>query len=119
MGLLIVPQSLARLHHRKDLSYRPISDAPTCPVALAFPDGEQTPLVEEFIGIVRGRKEESSRQPSVLERRQEEAKLRLKKRQSSETTKPAARGQKSSSQRSRTSGGAGSGRRPSKGRGKR
>ncbi|MEH3132832.1 MAG: LysR family substrate-binding domain-containing protein [Mycolicibacterium neoaurum] len=61
MALLIVPQSLARLHHRKDLSYRPISDAPTCPVALAFPDGEQTPLVEEFIGIVRGRKSSSSR----------------------------------------------------------
>lgn len=61
MGLLIVPQSLARLHHRKDLSYRPISDAPTCPVALAFPDGEQTPLVEEFIGIVRGRRSSSSR----------------------------------------------------------
>lgn len=81
--------------------------------------GENHPVIEEFIGIVRGRKEESSRQPSVLERQQEEAKLRLKKRQSSETTKPAARGQKSSSQRSRTSGGAGSGRRPSKGRGKR
>ena len=61
MALLIVPQSLARLHHRKDLGYRPISDAPTCPVALAFPDGEQTPLVEEFIGIVRGRKSSSSR----------------------------------------------------------
>lgn len=61
VGLLIVPQSLARLHHRKDLSYRPIVDAPACPVALAFPDGEQTPLVEEFIGIVRGRKSSSSR----------------------------------------------------------
>ena len=61
MGLLVVPQSLARLHHRKDLSYRPISDAPACPVALAFPDGEQSLLVEEFIGIVRGRKSSSSR----------------------------------------------------------
>ena len=39
MGALIVPQSLARLHHRKDLVYRPITDAPTCPVALVFPDG--------------------------------------------------------------------------------
>ncbi|AHC24938.1 MULTISPECIES: LysR family substrate-binding domain-containing protein [Mycobacteriaceae] len=61
MGLLVVPQSLARLHHRKDLSYRPISDAPACPVALAFPDREQTPLVEEFVGIVRGRTSSSSR----------------------------------------------------------
>ncbi|NGX09003.1 LysR substrate-binding domain-containing protein [Mycobacteroides franklinii] len=61
LGALIVPQSLARLHHRKDLTYRPITDAPTCPVALAFPEGQQPALVEEFIGIVRGRKADSSR----------------------------------------------------------
>lgn len=61
MGALIVPQSLARLYHRKDLTYRPIVDAPTCPVALAFPEGPQRELVEEFIGIVRGRKPGSSR----------------------------------------------------------
>ncbi|MFN6541776.1 LysR family substrate-binding domain-containing protein [Mycolicibacterium nivoides] len=61
MGALIVPQSLARLYHRKDLTYRPIGDAPTCPVSLAFPEGPQPELVEEFIGIVRGRKPGSSR----------------------------------------------------------
>lgn len=61
VGALVVPQSLARLYHRKDLTYRPITDAPTCPVALAFPDGPQSPLLEEFIGIVRGRKPGSSR----------------------------------------------------------
>ena len=61
LGALIVPQSLARLHHRKDLTYRPIADAPTCPVALAFPEGPQPELVEELIGIVRGRKAGSSR----------------------------------------------------------
>lgn len=61
LGALVVPQSLARLHHRKDLTYRPITDAPTCAVALAFPDGPPTALVEEFIGIVRGRRPGSSR----------------------------------------------------------
>ncbi|AKC39815.1 LysR family transcriptional regulator [Mycolicibacterium phlei] len=61
LGALIVPQSLARLYHRKDLTYRPVTDAPTCPVALAFPEGVQSALVEEFIGIVRGRKPGSSR----------------------------------------------------------
>lgn len=61
IGALIVPQSLARLHHRKDLIFRPIADAPTCPVALAVPEGQQPALVEEFIGIVRGRKPNSSR----------------------------------------------------------
>ncbi|OBB33682.1 LysR family transcriptional regulator [Mycolicibacterium peregrinum] len=65
MGVLIVPQSLARLHHRKDLTYRPITDAPTCPVVLAFPEGAQSELVEEFIGIVRGRKASSSRGQSA------------------------------------------------------
>lgn len=61
MGALVVPQSLARLYHRKDLTYRPITDAPTCPVAIAFPEGTPSELVEEFIGIVRGRKPNSSR----------------------------------------------------------
>jgi DNA-binding transcriptional LysR family regulator len=64
MGALIVPQSLARLYHRKDLTYRPIADAPTCVVALAFPEGPPSALVEEFTGIVRGRKPGSSRGPS-------------------------------------------------------
>ncbi len=61
LGVLIVPQSLARLHHRKDLTYRPITDAPGCAVALAVPEGPQHELVEEFIGVVRGRKPGSSR----------------------------------------------------------
>jgi DNA-binding transcriptional LysR family regulator len=61
VGVLIVPQSLARLHHRKDLTYRPITDAPTCVVALAVPEGPQSELVEQFIGIVRGRTPGSSR----------------------------------------------------------
>lgn len=61
LGVLIVPQSLARLHHRKDLTYRPIVGAPTCAVVLAVRAGPQGELVEEFIGIVRGRKPGSSR----------------------------------------------------------
>ncbi|BBY56951.1 LysR family substrate-binding domain-containing protein [Mycolicibacterium sarraceniae] len=61
LGALIVPQSLARLYHRKDLTYRPIADASTCAVALAFPHGPPSALVEEFTGIVRGRKPGSSR----------------------------------------------------------
>ncbi|NVN53891.1 LysR family transcriptional regulator substrate-binding protein [Mycolicibacterium hippocampi] len=61
IGVLIVPQSLARLYRRRDLTYRPITDAPACPVALAVLAGPQVALVEEFIGIVRGRKPGSSR----------------------------------------------------------
>ena len=61
VGAVIVPQSLARLHHRRDLTYRPIAGAPKCPVVLAVAVGQQSTLVEEFIGIVRGRTSSSSR----------------------------------------------------------
>ncbi|MFE7590276.1 LysR family substrate-binding domain-containing protein [Kitasatospora sp. NPDC057512] len=61
VGVLLVPQSLARLHHRRDLTYRPVADAPQSQVALAWPQERTTDLVEEFIGIVRGRTVNSSR----------------------------------------------------------
>ncbi|MCA0155654.1 LysR family transcriptional regulator substrate-binding protein [Tsukamurella sp. M9C] len=61
LGVLLVPQSLARLHHRKDLTYRPVIDAPPSPVVLAVLAGEQPEAVAEFIGVVRGRKAGSSR----------------------------------------------------------
>ncbi|WP_043614398.1 LysR family substrate-binding domain-containing protein [Nonomuraea candida] len=60
-GLLLTPQSLARLHHRRDLTYRPVTDAPQSQVALAWPTDATTDLVEDFIGIVRGRTVNSSR----------------------------------------------------------
>ncbi|MYT39781.1 LysR family transcriptional regulator [Streptomyces sp. SID8356] len=62
VGVLLVPQSLARLHHRKDLTCRPVLEAPESRVALSWPQEEPTPdLVEEFIGIVRGRTVNSTR----------------------------------------------------------
>ncbi|MER7107211.1 LysR family substrate-binding domain-containing protein [Streptomyces sp. NPDC000229] len=65
IGLLVVPQSLARLHHRKDLTYRPLTDAPQSRVALSWPEEETTDLVEHFIGIVRGRTVNSTRGPQT------------------------------------------------------
>lgn len=61
VGLLVVPQSLARLHHRKDLTYRPVTDAPQSRVALSWLEEHTTDLMEQFIGIVRGRTVNSSR----------------------------------------------------------
>jgi DNA-binding transcriptional LysR family regulator len=61
VGLLVVPQSLARLHHRRDLTYRPIADTPQSRVALSWPEDETTDLMEQFIGIVRGRTVNSTR----------------------------------------------------------
>ncbi|WP_063813071.1 LysR family substrate-binding domain-containing protein [Herbidospora daliensis] len=60
-GLLVIPQSLARLHHRRDLTYRPMADVPQSQVALAWPTAATTDLVEDFIGVVRGRTVNSSR----------------------------------------------------------
>ncbi len=62
VGLLLVPQSLARLHQRKDLTYRPVTDAVRSGVALVWPsEPETSDLVEQFIGIVRGRTVNSTR----------------------------------------------------------
>lgn len=61
VGLLVVPQSLARLHQRRDLNYRPVTDASQSHVALSWPDDETTDLMEQFIGIVRGRTVNSTR----------------------------------------------------------
>ncbi|KAA9107881.1 LysR family substrate-binding domain-containing protein [Microbacterium rhizomatis] len=61
VGIVIVPLSLARLHHRKDAAHRPLRAGPTSTVALAWRSDRTTPEVEMFIGIVRGRTANSSR----------------------------------------------------------
>ena len=61
VGVAVLPMSLARLHRRKDVSYRPLVDGPTAPVGLVWPTDRTTDLVEELIGIVRGRTVNSSR----------------------------------------------------------
>lgn len=61
IGVLVVPLSLARLHHRKDLTHRPLDGAPESAVALSWPEGATTDRVEDFIGIVRGRTVNSTR----------------------------------------------------------
>jgi len=60
-GVLLVPQSIARSHSRRDLVYRPVSDGTPTQVALAWLVGNPHELIEEFIGIVRGRTPNSSR----------------------------------------------------------
>lgn len=60
-GVLLVPQSIARSHSRRDLVYRPVSDAVPTRIALAWLVENPNELIEEFIGIVRGRTPNSSR----------------------------------------------------------
>ena len=60
-GVVVVPMSLARLHHRKDVTHRPVSDLPPTSVGLAWRMDDEDERVQTFIGIVRGRSERSSR----------------------------------------------------------
>ena len=60
-GVVIVPQSVARLHRRQDVTYRPVSDLPPSPIGLSWRKDTTDPGIETFIGIVRGRTERSSR----------------------------------------------------------
>lgn len=60
-AVLLVPMSVARQASRRDLVHRPVTDAPPTTIALAWRTDNDNPLVEEFIGIVRGRTANSSR----------------------------------------------------------
>lgn len=60
-GVAVFPMSLARLHHRKDVATRPLTDGPESRVGLAWRRDDDDPRIERFVGIVRGRTEQSSR----------------------------------------------------------
>lgn len=59
-GVVIVPMSLARLHHRKDVVTRPV-DLPPTTVALLWVREDDSPVHQDFVGVVRGRRASSSR----------------------------------------------------------
>lgn len=60
-GIVVVPMSVARLHHRRDVTFRPVTDLPSSQVGLAWRIDDEDPRIQTFIGIVRGRSERSSR----------------------------------------------------------
>ena len=61
VGVLVLPQSLGRLHQRRGLTARVVRDAPGSAVGLAWVTDRYDEFTEEFIGIVRGRTATSSR----------------------------------------------------------
>jgi DNA-binding transcriptional LysR family regulator len=61
VGFLRLPHSLARLNARKDVVAIPIEDAPETEIALSWLRDETSDLIDEFVGIVRGRTVASSR----------------------------------------------------------
>jgi DNA-binding transcriptional LysR family regulator len=60
-GVLLVPQSVARLYGRKDVVAVPITDAPETTIALIWRAEETSDAIDDFVGIVRGRSARSSR----------------------------------------------------------
>lgn len=60
-AVLRVPQAVARSHSRRDLAHRPVTDAEPTTIALLWRAGDDNPLIDEFVGIVRGRTANSSR----------------------------------------------------------
>ncbi|MDI9833311.1 LysR family substrate-binding domain-containing protein [Streptomyces sp. KAU_LT] len=106
VGLLVVPQSLARLHHRKDLTYRTLADAPQSSVALSWPQEATTDLVEDFIGVVRGRTVNSTRGRTTS---QAPAAKEQPRRKRPETGGGAARGRSGASGGRRGTAGGGKG----------
>ena len=60
-GIVIVPLSLARLHHRRDVVSVPVTGVPTSAVGLAWLRDADDERIETFIGVVRGRTVNSSR----------------------------------------------------------
>ena len=60
-GVALLPMSVARLYHRKDVATRPVTGLEPSTVALAWlveRDGEDT---QAFVGVVKGRTRNSSR----------------------------------------------------------
>lgn len=61
VGVAVMPQSVARALSRKDVVARPLVDGVETSISLVWPTSGAHPLVDEFIGIVRGRTANSSR----------------------------------------------------------
>lgn len=72
-GLVILPMSVARHFNVKDTVARRLTGAEGTQIALAWPSDSTSEVIEEFIGIVRGRTAQSSRQPSAQQEKPKKA----------------------------------------------
>ena len=60
-GVVIVPMSVARLYHRKDVVQRVVADLPPTTIALVWLVERDDDLTQAFVGVVKGRTAHSSR----------------------------------------------------------
>jgi DNA-binding transcriptional LysR family regulator len=60
-GIVIVPMSVARLHHRKDVVQREVTDLPPTTIALVWRRDRDDDVTQAFVGVVKGRTANTAR----------------------------------------------------------
>jgi hypothetical protein len=120
-GLAIMPMSVVRHFNRKELRYRPVTGVEPYGVGIAWRREDGSEAIQEFIGVVRGRGANSSRQASVRRDQQEAAKKRREDRAAAQSKEAKTRNEASRAAKAARgrSGAASAGRgRPAAGRGR-
>lgn len=60
-GIAVLPMSVARLHHRKDVTHRPVRGPAPTTIALIWLTDRDDATTQAFVGVTRGRTPRSSR----------------------------------------------------------
>ncbi|GAB2757433.1 LysR family substrate-binding domain-containing protein [Sinomonas soli] len=106
-GLAIMPMSVVRHFNRKELRYRPVTGVEPYGVGVAWRREDESEHIQEFIGVVRGRGANSSRQASVQRDQAEAAKKRREDRAASQSKEARARNEASRTAKAARAGGRG------------
>jgi DNA-binding transcriptional LysR family regulator len=60
-GVVLVPMSVARLYHRKDVVQREVTDLAPSTIALVWRQARDDDVTQAFVGVVKGRTANTSR----------------------------------------------------------
>jgi DNA-binding transcriptional LysR family regulator len=60
-GIVVVPMSVARLYHRKDVVHRQVTDVRPTTIALVWLRERDDDVTQAFVGVVKGRTANTSR----------------------------------------------------------
>lgn len=101
-GYTVLPASVARMFGRRDLVTLPLEPSAAHPgwqVALAWRRELDSELVQDFIGVARGRRPSSSRSSAVPEQRKQTQEKPSKKQPAPKTGKKGAKGAKTTAKK--------------------
>lgn len=95
VGVLIVPQSVARAHSRKDVAAVPVAGVAPTSIRLAWSTVEKSDDIEDFIGVVRGRSANTTRGTAATPKVESRAKAaKAKAREAREKAEKAGGGRR-------------------------